>query len=167
MIPSKALRTLPGILVVGLMCSCGKQEVTVAKSDLFDMARDGDIRGCEAVLNATPGLANIQDQNGSPPILVAAGNGHVEVVALLLKNGANPNATEKNLQTTPLHWACYKGHLKIVEILIQAGASINAPDKTGRSPYDMASDGEQTAIMQFLVTHGGKSTDPLSGKNIK
>lgn len=126
------------------------------------MARDGNARGCEQALNASPGLANVPDSCGTPPLLLAAGNNRGSVVALLLKHGANPNATETALNTTPLHWASYKGHITIIEMLLQAGADVNARDKVGRSPLDMAADGGQTAVIKFLTEHGGRSTDPIA-----
>lgn len=43
---------------------------------------------------------------------VAALHGHVDLVALLLKHGANIEAKDVN-QAGPLHFACQNGHFQV------------------------------------------------------
>ncbi len=56
----------------------------------------------------------------------------------LLKNGLNPNQTNK-FQQTLLHLAAYKGQAANIEILLeQGGASINAQDLSKKTPLYLA-----------------------------
>jgi ankyrin repeat protein len=51
-------------------------------------------------------------------------NGYLEIVELLLKNGADTNKSTKYGET-PLSIACKYGHLEIVELLLKNGADVN------------------------------------------
>ncbi|RSM20139.1 hypothetical protein CDV31_000934 [Fusarium ambrosium] len=60
------------------------------------------------------------------PLAFAAGTGHVEIVKLLLKHGANPNpARWREIQQTPLSVAAGRGNYEIAKILIEAGADVH------------------------------------------
>lgn len=79
------------------------------------------------------------------PIHHACAEGHVEIVEMLLQNGAYINAREMynnrilltNASTIstdstlipkmPLYYACERGHLPVVELLVQSGASLKEP----------------------------------------
>ena len=52
----------------------------------------------------------------------------IDVVAKLLQNGADMNATDK-VQKTALHWALYgENHFDVAKLLIRNGADVNAQD---------------------------------------
>jgi ankyrin repeat protein len=53
------------------------------------------------------------------PLLVAARDGHTEMVSMLLAAGANVNSTEPTFGATALHKAVYNGHADITGILVR------------------------------------------------
>lgn len=55
-------------------------------------------------------------------------NGYPEIVKLLLKFGADPNAINEE-ENTPLHIAVQMGNKSIIRALINAGANVNALNK--------------------------------------
>jgi ankyrin repeat protein/tetratricopeptide (TPR) repeat protein len=61
-----------------------------------------------------------RDDAGDPPLLVAARDGHVEIVAVLLRGGTDPSA--KNGVDSPLAAAKHYKHKKIIALLKEAGA---------------------------------------------
>ncbi|KIJ05104.1 hypothetical protein PAXINDRAFT_33147, partial [Paxillus involutus ATCC 200175] len=61
---------------------------------------------------------NMQDIHSRTPLHLACSKGHLNIVELLVQNGANLNVQD-NYFSTPLHLACSKGHLNIVELLVQ------------------------------------------------
>ncbi|EAX89589.1 hypothetical protein TVAG_485630 [Trichomonas vaginalis G3] len=66
------------------------------------------------------------------PLHYAASNNSKETAEILISNGADINAKDKN-RWTPLHYAASNNSKEIAEILISNGADINAKDKNGRT----------------------------------
>ncbi|HTQ99787.1 MAG TPA: ankyrin repeat domain-containing protein [Candidatus Acidoferrum sp.] len=60
-----------------------------------------------------------------PALMSAARAGNVDAVKVLLKAGANPNATEPLDQQTALMWAVAGNHLDVAKVLLDAGADPN------------------------------------------
>lgn len=64
---------------------------------------------------------------GAPPLWCAAAAGHLPLVRLLIRAGANVNSTTRT-QSTPLRAACFDGHYDIVKFLVENGAGeLQAP----------------------------------------
>lgn len=66
-------------------------------------------------------------QFGHSPLHCAAGSGRLEVAAILLASGAEPNAQREDGKA-PLHLAAAAGSWGTVKALLQAGAALDAPD---------------------------------------
>ncbi len=72
--------------------------------------------------------------DGKRALHLAAENGSLNMVKILLREGnANPNAKD-NYNRTPLHYAAYGDLNDVVEELLEAKADINAVDTNGASP---------------------------------
>ena len=71
------------------------------------------------------------DEYGETSLHCAALNGHVEIVRLLLQNGADVKA-KSNGGSTPLHWAAKFGHVDILHLLLENGADLEAQDDKGK-----------------------------------
>jgi tankyrase len=64
--------------------------------------------------------------------------GHLEVSQLLIKAGANVNASDL-WQFTPLHEAASKSRIEVCSLLISENADINFLNCHNKSPLDLAS----------------------------
>jgi uncharacterized protein len=64
----------------------------------------------------SPMLGGFNDAH--TPLLVASRDGHTEIVAELLRAGADANATEPTFMAVPLHKAVYNGHAEITQLLV-------------------------------------------------
>ncbi|GCB86643.1 hypothetical protein scyTo_0027319 [Scyliorhinus torazame] len=66
--------------------------------------------------------------DGATALWCAAGAGHLDVVRLLVGNGANVNHTTAT-NSTPLRAACFDGRLDIVRYLVENRADIRIANK--------------------------------------
>ena len=86
---------------------------------------------------------------------VAAQNGCLEVVDLLLEAGADKEICDM-YGRTPLHWAAYCGHLEIVRFLLQSGADKDKCDTDGTPPLHYASEQGQLEVVRLLLESGAE-----------
>jgi thiol-disulfide isomerase/thioredoxin len=63
------------------------------------------------------------NNRGCTPLHRAAGQGHKEIVALLLANGADPNIRDRQHHQTPLQLALTAGHHEVARLLRERGVN--------------------------------------------
>lgn len=80
---------------------------------------------------------NYKGENGWTPLHFACLNGNIDLVNLLLYNGAHTDA-ETTLKYTVLHLAAQKGHVEVFKLLINSGANLNATDMFNNTPLHYA-----------------------------
>jgi len=90
---------------------------------------------------------NTQDHAGWTPLHEVAQKAHVELVNLLLENGANPNVPGGDDNATPLHDAVSSGNAEVVRSLVRSGADKNALDSSSKTPADMAPPGSKVLLV--------------------
>ena len=102
---------------------------------------------------------NKSDKCGQTPILLAAEEGHEEVVKLLLgRNDVKPDTADGSGRT-PLLWASSKGHQGVVKMLVEReDVSIDRPDKNGETPLLSAAESGSEAVVGLLL--GRKGINP-------
>nr|XP_057934086.1 ankyrin-3-like isoform X3 [Doryrhamphus excisus] len=101
---------------------------------------------------------NICNQNGLNALHLASKEGHVEVVAELLQQGANVDAATKQKGNTALHIASLAGQTEVVKELVSHGANINAQSQNGFTPLYMAAQENHLDVVQFLLDHGASQS---------
>jgi ankyrin repeat protein len=88
---------------------------------LHDMAQKGFVDKAALLIRHGANLDAVDDAYCSTPLGMAARWGQTEMVAFLLRQGADPNISGAHW-ATPLHWAKTKRHPEIGRLLINAGA---------------------------------------------
>ena len=103
--------------------------------------------------------ADIDAQNYSDEsaLSIAADNGHLEVVKILLANHAQVNTHESALGLTALHQAVFENHSAIVHELIKAGALLDLCYKDNETALHMAIPFKHTRIIKMLIAAGAKT----------
>ena len=107
----------------------------------------------EALLQKGADVNVVSPRDHSTPLHAAAFMRWPEVAALLLDNGAAPNAQDQN-GYTPLHFAARADQVTIVSALLQHGAMVDAKDSGGHTPADWAAFKNAQAAIDVLVKHG-------------
>lgn len=130
------------LLLPALICGCRRDSQLQVYETIQEAAEKGDLADVERHLKRG---ANVNDKNyeqrytsGLTALHLAAGNGHKEVVELLIRKGAVVNAKAED-DIMPLHWAVVKGfndvrgdHKGVIELLITKGADVNARTEANR-----------------------------------
>ncbi|KAF8424838.1 hypothetical protein EV426DRAFT_597392, partial [Tirmania nivea] len=94
-----------------------------------------------------------------PPIEYAAkGNPAFDIVKLLLRNGADIDAVEKECGVTVLHLAVTESDAEVVQLLLEKGANLEINDtKHGLTPLHVAAQSKgNAAIIKLLLENGAK-----------
>jgi ankyrin repeat protein len=127
----------------------------VGRNALHYAAHNGDEAIVEYLLGR--GLrVNAKDEDGTTPLYDAARYGHLGCVRLLLDNGANTEALERDSSRTALHNACEYGWEAVVQLLLARGASYRARDHTGRTALALASECGHVGVVRAILKRAGE-----------
>jgi hypothetical protein len=122
---------------------------------LYKTVRRGDTRATRILLDH--GFIPRKGCECDRSLTTAAGNGHTELVRLLLNDGADING-ESEFRGTGLADACYNGHEEVVKLLLDRGADVNTGlsniGLASRNPLEAAAYGGYLGIVQRLLEYG-------------
>ncbi|MGC2049553.1 MAG: ankyrin repeat domain-containing protein [Gallionella sp.] len=112
----------------------------------------GDRRGIALFLEAGVNT-EITNERGWTPLMLAAFNGHDDVIKVLIKHRANVHASDL-LGNTALHWAADSGQTSSTKLLIEYHAEIDAINNSGFTPLLQASKGRHLGVVLLLIDKG-------------
>ena len=124
-------------------------------------AVDSYLRGSPAVCRPliTNESVNVADRLGNRPLHIAARNGDIQNVQLLVDCGADVSVLNEDGQT-PLHTAAggKKDCPELCSMLLKHNAKIDAVDKDGNQPLHLACKLRHAATVNLLLSHGADVT---------
>eukprot|EP00092_Neocalanus_flemingeri_P104019 GFUD01133180.1.p1 GENE.GFUD01133180.1~~GFUD01133180.1.p1 ORF type:complete len:449 (-),score=125.35 GFUD01133180.1:51-1397(-) len=133
---------------------------------LHAKAHSGDVGGVQQVLDSGRVHADSRDQDGTTPLMLAARNGRVKVVSLLLEEGADPNI-RKISGVTAIFLASVGGYSDIVTKLVEAGADADPQSQEGGTPLMAATQaGHLDVVEKLLLSGANHNTCMWDGANV-
>lgn len=121
--------------------------------EYLDAAKTGNIYVVENYLASRKNIDAKRPESGQTALMIAAENGHSEIVKMLLESGANPNERDSN-KNTALMFASKEGHTKVIEILHKANADLNAININKRAALILASASGKADAVKILCGLG-------------
>ena len=108
-----------------------------ANAHMGQCARYGELDDLKVLLadGRVDGAVALPD--GRTALHMACANGHADVAAFLIEQGADLDAPNAE-GSTALHWAAVNGHAAVLRQLLDAGASRAVVNKNARTPLDEA-----------------------------
>ena len=123
-------------------------------SNLADVMRDCDSKSTLAAIRAGADV-NVQQPDGTTPLLLAVYCVDHEAVAELLAKGARPDV-RNSLGATALSEAVNLADAKLVSMLLKAKADPNLGTEEGQTPLMLAARTGSLPIVEQLVNAGAK-----------
>lgn len=125
---------------------------------LTALAYLGDISRLKPLIDAGVDV-NAEGLTMGKPLQAAAAKGHIEIVSLLLKSGADANSGDSKYDdtplqlfgNTPLQLACSAGHEGIVRILLSPEYDIRRLGSLYQKAVMSAVRGDNVDLMQLLI----------------
>src|SRR5262245_49758752 len=121
--------------------------------DFFDACYEDRLEDVASRLRDNPRLIRERRIGGRTPLHQAAFGGGQRVVALLIDNGADVNATT-DYDWVPLHYAAAPATAAVAELLLRSGATPDTPNGEGCTPLHFAGDFGKVAMVELLLAHG-------------
>lgn len=131
-----------------------QMNVPFSKKSFFEWIKQGGIKG-EVVIKLflqagmDPNLPD-RDKYSTTPLVYASQEGHLNIVKLLLKGGADVESKDKKNRTA-LMSAANSGEIGIVKYLIEKGADVNAVSKSSGTALIKASVRGYPKIVEILI----------------
>lgn len=120
-----------------------------------------DLLAAGALVNLKSSPRTIKiSRTGATALITASVNDNVDVVRLLLENGADVNECDADGETALLH-AAKGGDPRLVDLLLRSRAELEMKDKYGRTSLMVAAIHNNRDAVRTLLAHGAnrKATD--------
>lgn len=102
-------------------------------------------------------VLNQRSHKSLTPLMLACEHGHAGVAAFLLREGADPLATDFAHSRTCLHYAAVGGHADCLRLLCSDSALVAGPDGSSRPLRDVVVPDLQVQACRFIDQVGGCS----------
>lgn len=90
--------------------------------DIYQAAAAGDVEAVKKFMNQPSWDPSVANYDGVLPLCAAAKGGNVDIIWLMVQDGADVNLAD-NTHTTPLQYAQKEGHEDAVKYLKELGAT--------------------------------------------
>ena len=138
------------------------------KTPLWWAAKDGQVETARRLLVGREGRSGVEvdratADDGSTPLVQAAGQNFPDMVVLLLEHRADVEKARHD-GCTPLLMSAQVGSTKMTEVLLEKRADINKASKRGQTPLHMAAHGGHKEVVMTLLAAGpDKAVTTASG----
>ena len=124
---------------------------------LFEAINTGNIEEVKELLDKKKSWyranVNARTYYNDTPLINASSMGHIEIVEVLLNNGADVNA-KNGCGNTALIIASENGHKEVVEMLLKKGAGLDANNWSYETALMTANENGHKEVVEMLLDYG-------------
>jgi cell wall-associated NlpC family hydrolase len=143
---------------------------------IWEALDSDDAKAVQQIISQTGFRINQKNADGETPLIIAAANGDLDIVKLLVSKDAVLNVFEYEYKYyyNAVHAAAAEGHLDVLRFLADAGGNLTAQDKDGWTPLILASQNGHLDVVKYLVgkgcyidasAHNGETAISLAARN--
>ncbi|XP_051972095.1 death-associated protein kinase 1-like isoform X3 [Xyrauchen texanus] len=142
-----------------------RSNISVARSD--DTLDEEDSFVMKAIIHAindenVPGLKHLlgsltsydinqPNKHGTPPLLIAAGCGNVQIIDVLMKKGADIQVLDKT-GANAIYYGARHGHVETLRFLHEKKCPLDIQDKSGETALHVAARYGNVDVVQYLCS---------------
>lgn len=158
-ISSRLPTALARFALVSLICLVGTVGAQAKFPDIFgeapiiDAVNEGSVDKVNVAL-LDGASVHARSANGTPIIVLAVAADSLDVVKVLIENGARPDDKSKKDETSPLTLAAANGNLAIVTYLLDHKADIDEPGALRETAIIKAARFQRVEVAKLLVERG-------------
>lgn len=105
----------------------------------------------------------LEDKNGNTALMTISGWGNLELMKLMLDNGAKPNQKGRSGNTT-MHLVINGGNEKAIDLMLAYGGDVSIPNGAGSTPLDWAKGKKFSPELMKRLEQRFAEQDPASVK---
>nr|XP_060630623.1 ankyrin repeat and SAM domain-containing protein 6 [Anolis sagrei ordinatus] len=105
--------------------------------DIFHALKMGNFQLVKEITDEDPAQANVLNDDGASPLMIAAVTGQLPLVQLLVSRNVDIDKQDNVHGWTALMQATYHGNKEVVKYLLNQGADVNLRAKNGYTAFDL------------------------------
>ncbi|XP_030629259.1 death-associated protein kinase 1 isoform X2 [Chanos chanos] len=138
--------------------SVARSDDTLDEEDSFVMKaiihaiNDDNVPGLQHLLGSLTSYdVNQPNKHGTPPLLIAAGCGNVQIIDVLIRKGAEIRAHDKS-GANAVYYAARHGHMETLKYLHEKKCPLDVQDKCGETALHVAARYGNVEAVQYLCS---------------
>ncbi|KAJ8285347.1 hypothetical protein GJAV_G00025790 [Gymnothorax javanicus] len=138
--------------------SVARSDDTLDEEDSFVMKaiihaiNDDNVPGLQHLLGSLTSYdVNQPNKHGTPPLLIAAGCGNVQIIEVLMRKGAEIQAHDKS-GANAIYYAARHGHVGTLKFLHEKECPLDIQDKSGETALHVAARYGNVDVVQYLCS---------------
>ncbi|XP_035235044.1 death-associated protein kinase 1 [Anguilla anguilla] len=138
--------------------SVARSDDTLDEEDSFVMKaiihaiNDDNVPGLQHLLGSLTSYdVNQPNKHGTPPLLIAAGCGNIQIIDVLMRKGAEIQAHDKS-GSNAVYYAARHGHVGTLKFLHEKECPLDIQDKSGETALHVAARYGNVDVVQYLCS---------------
>uniref|UniRef100_A0A669C7P4 non-specific serine/threonine protein kinase n=1 Tax=Oreochromis niloticus TaxID=8128 RepID=A0A669C7P4_ORENI len=138
--------------------SVARSDDTLDEEDSFVMKaiihaiNDDNVPGLQHLLGSLNSYdVNQPNKHGTPPLLIAAGCGNIQIIEVLMRKGAEIRAHDKS-GANAIYYAARHGHVETLRFLHEKKCPLDVQDKSGETALHVAARYGNVDVVSYLCS---------------